>query len=90
MSVQNVRRFDIRDVKDILVPFDPDVPTTPTAKQRIESIEKAAVLYNGDDAWMLQCGIVNLQGAAKIWFTGATVRNWAVGRVQSQIGSRLS
>ncbi|XP_029715882.1 uncharacterized protein LOC115259448 [Aedes albopictus] len=77
MSVQNVRRFDIRDVKDILVPFDPDVPTTPTAEQWIESIEKAAALYNGDDAWMLQCGIVNLQGAAKIWFTGATVRDWA-------------
>nr|XP_029716372.1 uncharacterized protein LOC115259729 [Aedes albopictus] len=42
----------------------------------IDSIEKAAVLYKGDDDWKLQCGIVNLQGAAKLWFSGATVKTW--------------
>lgn len=77
MSAGNVRRFDVRDVKDIVVPFDPDVPTTPTAEQWIECIEKAAALYKGDDAWKLQCGIVNLNGAAKLWFSGTTVKTWA-------------
>lgn len=71
------RRFDVRDVKDIVVQFDPDLPTTPTAEQWLESIIKAASLYGGDDEWKLQCAILNLQGAAKLWFSGVIVKTWA-------------
>ncbi|XP_055622325.1 uncharacterized protein LOC129765904 [Toxorhynchites rutilus septentrionalis] len=77
LGVRNAeRRFDIRDVKDIVVVFDPDVPTTPTAEQWIETIDKAAALYKADDDWKLQCGIINLQGAAKLWFSGVDVKTW--------------
>ncbi|XP_062699434.1 uncharacterized protein LOC134284508 [Aedes albopictus] len=70
------RRFDVRDVKDLVVQFDPDIPTTPTAEQWIDSIVKAAALYQGNDEWKLQCGILNLNGAAKLWFSGVTVNTW--------------
>ncbi|EAT43060.1 AAEL005467-PA [Aedes aegypti] len=70
------RRFDVRDVKDLVVQFDPDIPTTPTAEQWVDSIVKAAALYQGNDEWKLQCGILNLNGAAKLWFTGVAVNTW--------------
>ncbi|XP_053686781.1 uncharacterized protein LOC128736329 [Sabethes cyaneus] len=77
LGVRNTeRRFDVRDVKDIVVAFDPDVPTTPTAEQWVETIDKAAALYKANDEWKLQCGIVNLQGASKLWFSGVEVTTW--------------
>lgn len=65
-----VRRPDFRELRELVSRFNPKEATCLSAQEWIQEIESTAVHYDWDDATKLHCARLNLEGSAKLWWSG--------------------
>lgn len=69
---------DFRKIREYVNPFDPKVPTCPTAEAWVKTIDDIGELYGWSPALRLHCARLSLSGCAKLWFEGCqtTIKSW--------------
>ncbi|XP_055621906.1 uncharacterized protein LOC129765530 [Toxorhynchites rutilus septentrionalis] len=74
------RRPDFRELRELVSKFDPKQATCLSAEEWIEEIETTAEHYGWDGPTKLHCARLNLEGSAKLWWTGVQneVATWAL------------
>lgn len=70
---------DFREIREYINPFDPKVPSCPTAEAWVKTIDETGDLYEWSSALRLHCARLSLSGCAKLWFEGChtSIKSWA-------------
>lgn len=70
---------EFREIREYVTPFDPKVPSCPSADVWVKSIDDTGDLYHWSAALRLHCARLSLSGCAKLWFEGchAAINSWA-------------
>lgn len=65
---------DIRELKEVVHPFDPRDVTCPEAARWLQDFEETATVYGWKDQVKLHCARLSLGGCAKLWWEGSQSR----------------
>ncbi|EAT40931.1 AAEL007380-PA [Aedes aegypti] len=69
---------DFREIREYVTPFDPKLPSCPSAEVWVKGIDETGDVYTWSAAMRLHCARLSLSGCAKLWFAGchAVIKNW--------------
>nr|XP_019535661.2 uncharacterized protein LOC109407094 [Aedes albopictus] len=69
---------DFREIREYVTPFDPKVPSCPSAEVWVNNIDEIGDVYAWTAALRLHCARLSLSGCAKLWFEGChtTIKSW--------------
>uniref|UniRef100_A0A182NA32 Retrotransposon gag domain-containing protein n=1 Tax=Anopheles dirus TaxID=7168 RepID=A0A182NA32_9DIPT len=69
---------DIRELREVIHPFDPKDATCPEAAMWLERFEETSEVYGWMEAVKLHCARLSLGGCAKLWWEGnqSQIKTW--------------
>uniref|UniRef100_A0A182PWV2 Retrotransposon gag domain-containing protein n=1 Tax=Anopheles epiroticus TaxID=199890 RepID=A0A182PWV2_9DIPT len=69
---------DIRELREVIQPFDPKDASCPDAAKWLENLEETSEVYGWSEAVKLHCARLSLRGCAKLWWEGVqtTTKTW--------------